>query len=136
MLTAEGQHLICSLNMEYILYKRVILAFRGLFLPEKRVLQDMICCPSADNKCPFKRIYYYIFGKECLVFGNIICCSFRMYCLAPYNVPPGPTSWSPDIGIMLTKGAWCHSVLLFLLHSALDMIILTASLTCCNSAVL
>ena len=49
MLTAEGQHFICPLNMGCIPYWRVILAFRGLFLPEKRVLQDMICCPSAVN---------------------------------------------------------------------------------------
>ena len=34
--------------------------------------------------------YYSIFGKECLVFGNIICCPFRMFCLAPYTVPLGP----------------------------------------------
>ena len=91
MLTAEGQHFICPLNMGYIPYQRVILAFRGIFLPEKRVLQDMICCPSAVNKCPFKRTYYFIFGKECLVFDHIICCPFRMYCLAPYTVILGPT---------------------------------------------
>ena len=54
MLTAEGQHLLCSLNMEYIPYKRVILAFRGLFLSEKRVVQDLKCCPFAVNKCPLK----------------------------------------------------------------------------------
>ena len=52
----------------------------------------MICCPSAVNKCPFKRTYYYVFGKECLVFGSIICCSFRMKCLAPYTVPLGPNT--------------------------------------------
>ena len=78
MLTSEGQHFICPLNMGYIPYQRVILDFRGMFLPKKRVLQDMICCPSAVNKCPFKRTYYSIFGKECFVFGNIICCPFRM----------------------------------------------------------
>ena len=66
MLTAEGQHFICPLNMGYIPYKPVILAFRGMFLPEKRVLQDMICCPSAVNKCPFKRTYNSIFGKNAL----------------------------------------------------------------------
>ena len=93
MLTAEGQHFICPLNMGYIPYQRVILAFKGIFLPEKRVLQDMICCPSAVNKCPFKRTYYFIFGNDYLVFGNIICCPFRMYCLAPYTVPLGPTLW-------------------------------------------
>ena len=90
MLTAEGQHFIFPLNMGYIPYYRVILCFRGIFLPEKRVLQDMICCPSPGNKCPFKRTYYSIFGKECLVFGNIICCPFRMKCLAPYTVPLSP----------------------------------------------
>jgi hypothetical protein len=90
MLTAEGQHLICSLNIKYILYKRVILAFRGLFLPEKRVVQDLKCCPFAVNKCPFKRTYYSIFVNECLVFGNIIFPPFRMYCLAPYTVPLSP----------------------------------------------
>ena len=26
-----------------------------------------------------------------LVFGNIICCPFRRYCLAPYTVPLGPS---------------------------------------------
>ena len=82
--------------MGYILYLRVILAFRGLFLPEKRLIPDMICCPSAVNKCPFKRAYYFIFGKKCLVFGNIICYPFRMYCLAPYTVPLGPK------GLLLT----------------------------------
>ena len=90
MLTAEGQHFICPLNVGYIPYQRVILAFKGIFLPEKRVLQNMICRPSAVNKCPFKRTYYFIFGKECLVCGNIICCPFRMLCLAPYTVPLGP----------------------------------------------
>ena len=75
--TAEGQYFICPPNIGYIPYYRVILAFRGIFLPEKRVLQDMICCPSAVNKCPFKRTYYSIFGKECLVFGYIICSPFK-----------------------------------------------------------
>ena len=56
----------------------------------------MICCPSAVNKCPFKRNYYSIFGKECLVYGNIMCCPFRMYCLAPYTVPLGPTKTVRD----------------------------------------
>ena len=46
------------------------------------------------------------------------------------------SSWSPDIGMILTRGAWCHSVLLFIMHSALDMIILTASFTCLTSGVL
>ena len=64
MLPAEGQHFICPLNVGYILYYGVSLAIRGLFLPEKKVLQDMKCCPSAVNKCPFKRIYYSIFGKK------------------------------------------------------------------------
>ena len=91
MLTADGQHFICPLNIGYILYQRVILDFRGLFLPERRVLQDMMGCPSAVNKCPFKRTYYNMFGKECFIFGNIICCTCRMYCLAPYTVPLGPT---------------------------------------------
>ena len=50
MLTAEGQHLICPPNMGYILYYRVILAFRVFFLPEKRVLQEMICFPYDVNK--------------------------------------------------------------------------------------
>ena len=40
MLTAEGHYFICPFNMGYILYYQVILNFRGLFLPEKRVLQD------------------------------------------------------------------------------------------------
>ena len=31
-----------------------------------------------------------MFGKECSVLGYIICCPFRMYCLAPYTVPLGP----------------------------------------------
>ena len=56
----------------------------------------MICCPSAVNKCPFKRNYYSIFGKECLVYGNIMCCPFRMYCLAPYTVPLGPNKTVRD----------------------------------------
>ena len=60
MLTAKGQHFICPNNMGYIRYYRVILAFRGLFLLEKRVLQDMICCPFSVIKYPFKRIYYSI----------------------------------------------------------------------------
>ena len=90
MLTAEEQHFICPLNMGYIPYQRVIIAFKGIFLPEKRVLQDMICCPYAVNECPFKRTFYLIFGKECLVFGNFICCLFRIKCLAPYTVPLGP----------------------------------------------
>ena len=64
----------------------------------------MICCPSAVIKCPFKRTYYFIFGKECLVFGNIICCPFRMYCLAPYTVPLGPTKGSQKSQILcMTK---------------------------------
>ena len=50
----------------------------------------MICCPSAVHKWPFKRTYYSIFGKECLVVGSIICRPLRMYCLAPYTVPLGP----------------------------------------------
>ena len=79
MVTAEGQHLICSLNIKYILYKRVILAFRGLFLPEKRVVQDLKCCPFAVNKCPFKRTYYFIFGKYCLVFGKEYVAPFQVY---------------------------------------------------------
>ena len=54
MLTTEGQHFICPLDIGYLPYQRVILAFRGIFLTEKRVLSDMICCPSAVNKCPFK----------------------------------------------------------------------------------
>ena len=62
----------------------------GIFLPEKRVLQDIKSCPSAVNKCPFKRTYYFIFCKECFIFGYIICCPFRMKCLAPYTVPLGP----------------------------------------------
>ena len=61
-----------------------------MFLPEKRVLQDMIRCPSAVNKCPFKITYYSILGKECFIFGNIISCPFRMKCLTPYTVPLGP----------------------------------------------
>ena len=96
MLAAEGQHFICPLNMGYIHYKRVILSFRGIFLPEKRVLQDMICCPSALNKFPFKRTYYSIFGKECFIIGYVICCPFRMKCLAPYTVPMGPTFCSQN----------------------------------------
>ena len=90
MLTAQGQHYIFPPNMAYMPYERVILGFSSIYLPEKRVFQDMICCPSAVNKCPFKRTYYAIFGNECLVFGNIICCPFRMKCLAPYTVPLGP----------------------------------------------
>ena len=46
---------------------------------------------------------------------------------------PLPAPWSscrPDIGTILTKGAWCHSLLLFNMHSAFEIIILTASLTC------
>ena len=57
-----------------------LLAFRGIFLPEKRVLQDVICCPSVVNKCPFKRTYYSIFGKECLIFVINIRCPFRINC--------------------------------------------------------
>ena len=74
MVTAEGQHFICPLNMRYIMFYRVIQAFRGLILTEKRVLQDIICCPSDVNKCPFKRTYHSIFCNECLVLSNIICC--------------------------------------------------------------
>ena len=51
----------------------------------------MICFPSAVKKCLFKMTYISIFGKECFVFGNIICGPFRMYCLALYTVPLGPT---------------------------------------------
>ena len=51
----------------------------------------MICCPSAVNKCPFKRKCYSIFSKECLVFGNNIPCPFKNYCLAPCSVPLGPS---------------------------------------------
>ena len=40
MLAAEGHYFVCPLNMGYILYHQVILDFRGLFLPENRVLQD------------------------------------------------------------------------------------------------
>ena len=90
MITAEGQHFICPLSIGYMLYQRVILAFRCLFLAEKRVLQDLICCPFAVNKCPFKRTYFSIISKECLVFGNIICCPFRMHCLALFSVPLDP----------------------------------------------
>ena len=91
MLTAEGQLFICPLiNRGYILQQRVILALNGIFLSQKRVLQDMICGPSAVNKCPFKRTYYSIISKECLVFGNVMCCPFRMHCLAPDTVPMGP----------------------------------------------
>ena len=79
-----------SIFQNDILYYRVILAFKGIFLPEKSILQDKICCPSAVNKFSFKRTYYSIFGKECLIFGNIICCPFIMQCLAPYTVPLGP----------------------------------------------
>ena len=50
----------------------------------------MICCPFAVNKCPFKRTYFSIISKECLVFGNIICCPFRMHCLALFSVPLDP----------------------------------------------
>ena len=32
-----------------------------------------------------------MFGEVCLVFDNIICRLFIMYCLAPYTVPLGPT---------------------------------------------
>ena len=37
----------------------------------------MICCPSALNKFPFNKSYYSIFGKKCLLFGNIICYPFK-----------------------------------------------------------
>ena len=110
MLTAEGQHFICPLNMGYIPYKRVILSSRGIFLPEKRVLQDMISCPSAVNKCPFRRTYYSIFGKECFIFGYIICCPFRMKCLAPYTVPLGPSMNSTLHCFVLIGQADCLNV--------------------------
>ena len=87
MLTGEGQRFICPLNLGNIVYQRVILAFRGLFLQEKMVLQAMTCCPSTVNKCPFQRTYLFIFCKECLVFGYIICCPLSMQCLALYTVP-------------------------------------------------
>ena len=54
----------------------------------------MICCPSAGNKCPFKKTYYFICGKECLVFSNIICCPLRMTFLATYTVPLGPNGYT------------------------------------------
>ena len=69
LLTAEGQHFICPLSVGYILISEL--------------LQDMTSCPSAVNKYPFKGTNYSIFVKECLVFGNIICCPFIMYWLAP-----------------------------------------------------
>ena len=52
---------------------------------------------------------------------------------------PLPAPWSscrPDIGTILTKGARCHLLLLFNMHSALEIIILTASLTCLTRGVL
>ena len=52
----------------------------------------MVCCPSSVNKCPFNKTYYFVFGKEFLVFGNIIYCLFRMYCVAPYTVTLSPIS--------------------------------------------
>ena len=67
--------------------KQGYFSYSGSFLPEKRVLQDLICCPSAVNKCLFKRTYYFISGKECLVFDNIICCP-------PYTVPLGSNTVS------------------------------------------
>ena len=113
MLSAEGQHFICPLNVGYILYQGVILAFRGLILPGKTVLQDMIYCPFAVNKCPFKRPYYSIFGRECLVFGNFICCPFRMYCLDPYTVPLGPNNQLAHTCAILKK--WQNEILHFFL---------------------
>ena len=94
--------------MGYIFHLRVILAFRGLFLREKKVLQDMICCFSAVTKCPSKRTFNSIFSKECLVFGNIICCPFKMHCLVPYIVPLGPTRhiWSRQRA-HIQYGLWC-----------------------------
>ena len=92
--------------MGYILYYRVMLVLRGLFLPEKRVLHDMICCPSAITKYPFKRTLYSIFGKECLVFGNTICCPFSMYWLAPYTVSLGPISLIIILNITATNTSW------------------------------
>ena len=41
MLTVEGQYFICPFNVGNIMYKLLILAFMGLFLPEKRVSQYM-----------------------------------------------------------------------------------------------
>ena len=92
MLTAEGQHFICPLNMGYVPYQRVILAFRGMFLPEKRVLQDMICCPSAVNKCPFKgmvrNVLYlvisYAVPLECNVW-LLILSLWALFCLTKHG---------------------------------------------------
>ena len=38
-----------------------------------------------------------IFGKECLVFGNIIFCPLRKNCLAPYTVSLGPRECEQNI---------------------------------------
>ena len=50
---------------------------------------------------------------------------------------PAPwSSWSPVIGIILTKGAWCHSFLPIITQSAFVMTVLIATLTCRTSGVL
>ena len=41
MWTAGWEHFICPSNMGYMLYLGVFLAFKGLFLPERRVLQPL-----------------------------------------------------------------------------------------------
>ena len=70
----------------------------------------MICCFSAVYQFPFKSTYYSIFGKECLVFDHIICCSFRMYCLASYTLPLGPNNKTRQIVMV------CFNVLLTNTH--------------------
>ena len=54
-----GFPLLVTFSMDFLFALNTIacvylLAFRGIFLPEKRILHDMICCPSVVNKYSFK----------------------------------------------------------------------------------
>ena len=58
MLTAEGHHFIWPLIMGVYTVLGGYPIFYGM-IPSRK---------GGVNKCPFKRIYYAIFGKEGLVF--------------------------------------------------------------------
>ena len=82
MLIADGQHFICPLNMGYILYQRVILAFRCLFLPDKRVLHYMICGPSA-----------------CVLGWLLAFCPNDLAIIHSYGRPVMPSWWDFMLGL-------------------------------------